>query len=123
VTSPAPASHSLPELTPTPPGGGNGDQTVFDLASFGDLGLRVDVPLGSLQVSLRELLALEAGSVLPLDTQTGESLEILVNGTPVAKGEVRIHGEYFAMRVTGILRADPPTGEESDAPQPTVASS
>jgi len=123
VTAPVPASHRLPELTPAPSSGGAGDPAVFDLASLGDLGLRVDVPLGSLQVSLRELLALEVGSVLPLDTQTGESLEILVNGTPVAKGEVRIHGEYFAMRVTGILRADPPTEEESDAPTPPVASS
>ena len=113
--------HALPELTETPAGGAEA-RPLFDLKNLNDLALRVDVPLGSLRVSLRELLTLEVGSVLPLDTQTGESLEILVNGTPIALGEVRIHGEYFAVRVTGILRADPPTGEESDAPAPPVAS-
>ena len=53
MTSPAPASHSLPELTPTPPGGGDGDQTVFDLASFSATGLRQthDVPMTDLLTS------------------------------------------------------------------------
>ena len=42
--------------------------------------------------------------MLRLDRQTGEHLEITVNGTPIAKGEVRVHGERFAVRVTQILR-------------------
>jgi flagellar motor switch protein FliN/FliY len=123
VTNPLAAPHALPDLTEIDaPAGGRDGRPLFDLKTLGDLVFRVDVPLGSLRITLREFLGLKVGSVLPLDTQTGESLAILVNGTPIAKGEVRIHGEFFAVRVTGILRADPPTEEESDAPAPPVAS-
>lgn len=92
----------LPELTSSsekkPP--------LFTLARLGDLPFTLEAPLGSLELDVRGLLSLRTGSVLQLDRFTGEPLEITVNGTPIARGEVRIHGEHFAVRVTEILRAE-----------------
>ncbi|MEZ5065292.1 MAG: FliM/FliN family flagellar motor switch protein [bacterium] len=99
----------LLDASPRPAG-----RPMFSSSSLADLRLRVDVPLGSYDVDLRGLLQLKPGSVLSLDTQTGESLDIRVNGTTVARGEVRIHGEHFAVRVTEILRAGLPNGEGLD---------
>jgi flagellar motor switch protein FliN/FliY len=105
----------LPELSAESQGAG----TLFDVATLGHLALRVEVPLGCLEMGVSDLLEMGTGSVLPLDTQTGESLEILVNGTPVARGEVRIHGEHFAVRVTEILGVgSSPEGEDPDASHP-----
>lgn len=111
----------LPELV-APPEGAPGPR-LFDLETLSDLRLVVEVPLGSLAVDLRQLLSLRPGSVLPLDTQTGESLEIRANGTTVARGEVRINGEHFAVRVTEIRGAGSPSSEgDDDALPPPEAS-
>jgi flagellar motor switch protein FliN/FliY len=90
------------------------DSPLFRLEDLAEVPLRVDVPLGALEVTIEDLLGLRVGSTLRLDRQTGEHLEIHVNGTPVARGEVRVHGERFAVRVTQILKGpafDPAEGE------------
>lgn len=79
---------------------------LFTIESLADLPFSLDAPLGSLEIDVRRLLDLRLGSVLQLDRLTGEPLEITANGTPIARGEVRIHGERFAIRVTEILRAE-----------------
>lgn len=98
---------ALPELKARPAG-----PPLFALEAMSDLDLRVHVPLGRIDMPLRELLALETGSVLSLDTQTGETLAIIVNGTPVARGEIRVHGERFAVRIIEVLHAGAASGEE-----------
>jgi len=111
-----PAVSALPELEPAPGSG----RPAIDLAQLGDLRLLVDVPLGTVQLDLRSFLELEVGSVLQTDRQTGEPLEISVNGTPIARGEVRIQGERFAVRITEILGAAPSRlaeGAEAHAPK------
>jgi len=92
-----------------------GAKRVFEIEQLSALGLRVEVPLGHVELTLGELLQLHPGSILSLNRLTGESLELTVNGTPVAKGEVRVHGERFAIRITGVLqsgRLDPIEGDE-----------
>ena len=89
---------------------------VLDLPGLGDIPFRVEVPLGTAAYDLRSFLELQVGSVLQTDRQTGEPLEITVNGTPIARGEVRIHGEFFAIRVTEILGAPPAGDVEGAAP-------
>ncbi len=84
----------------TPPEG----PPLFELGDLADLDFKVEVPLGSLVLNVRELLRLRRGTMLRLERQTGEHLEVMVNGTPLALGEVRVHGEKFAVRITQILR-------------------
>jgi flagellar motor switch protein FliN/FliY len=93
---------------------------IFRLGDLADLDLHVEVPLGHLDVDIRQLLALRIGDTLKLDRQTGEHLEITVNGMPFARGEVRVHGEKFAVRITQILHdvsIDEVGGEDVDAPK------
>ena len=68
-----------------------------------DIPLKVTVELGRTSVSIKELLQIGQGSVLELDKLAGETLEILVNGKLVAKGEVVVVNEKFGVRVTDIL--------------------
>jgi flagellar motor switch protein FliN/FliY len=80
-----------------------GAKPLFTLESLGDIPLQIEAPLGTVQTNLGEILSLAAGSIVMLDRLTGESVPVTANGTPIAKGEVRVHGERFAVRITEIL--------------------
>lgn len=68
-----------------------------------DIPLKVSVELGRTRVMIKDLLQLGQGSVLELDKQSGEALEILVNGKLVARGEVVVVNEKFGIRLTDII--------------------
>ena len=65
-----------------------------------DVGLTVEV--GSTEIKIRDLLRLSEGSVIELDRLAGDPLDILVNGTMIAKGEVVMVGERFGVRFTEV---------------------
>lgn len=71
-----------------------------------DIPLRLSVEVGSTSLKLSELLDLTEGSVVELDRQANELLDILVNGTLVAKGEVVTVGSRFGIRVVEVVAAD-----------------
>jgi flagellar motor switch protein FliN len=68
-----------------------------------DVVCHVDVVLGTGTVSVRQCLALEAGSVVRLVEAAGSDLQVHVNGIPVAQGEVVIMDDTTSLRVTEIL--------------------
>ena len=74
-----------------------------------DVSLTVEV--GKAQIKIRDLLRLNEGSVIELDRLAGDPLDILANGTMIAKGEVVMVGERFGVRFTEIV--DPATRMES----------
>jgi flagellar motor switch protein FliN len=103
----------LPKLAP----GGIAGAPLLGLGDLADLAVRLEVPLGTVEVDVRELLDLDVGSVLRLDRLTGEPLVVVANGTPIADGEVRLHGERLAIRITQIRGAaggDAPHGAPRD---------
>lgn len=71
-----------------------------------DIPLRLSVEVGSTSMRLADLMDLEAGSVVELDRQANELLDILVNGTLVAKGEVVTVGGKFGIRVVDVVATD-----------------
>lgn len=76
----------------------------FDLLA--GISLRVSVEVGSASLTLSELLQLGEGSVVELDRQASDLLDILVNGTLVAKGEiVDVNGRY-GIRVVDVVATD-----------------
>jgi len=83
---------------------------LFTLNELNNLPFVLEAPLGSVEMNVQQILELGPGSILQVDRLTGEPLEITVNGTPIARGEVRIHGERYAIRVTEILRAEASDG-------------
>jgi flagellar motor switch protein FliN/FliY len=65
--------------------------------------MEVTVELGRTRLSVRELLALAPGEVLELDRPAGGPADLLVNGRLIARGEVVVVDEDFALRVTEIV--------------------
>ena len=68
-----------------------------------DIPLRLTVEVGSTSLKLSELMDLAEGSVVELDRQANELLDILVNGTLVARGEVVTIGGRFGIRVVDVV--------------------
>ncbi|MGH9103580.1 MAG: flagellar motor switch protein FliN, partial [Acidimicrobiales bacterium] len=65
------------------------------------------VELGRARLPVRELLGLVPGSVVELDRQAGAPVDILVNGTLLAKGEVVVVDDEFGVRITEIVQTEP----------------
>jgi flagellar motor switch protein FliN/FliY len=68
-----------------------------------DVEMGVTAELGRTRLTVRDLLAITPGTVLELDRAAGEPVEVLVNGTPIARGEVVVIDEEFAIRISEIL--------------------
>lgn len=68
-----------------------------------DIPLRLSVEVGSTALRLQELMELVEGSIVELDRQAHEMLDIMVNGTLVAKGEVVTVDGRFGIRVVDIV--------------------
>jgi flagellar motor switch protein FliN/FliY len=70
-----------------------------------DVDVKLTVEIGSTSLKLRELLGLGEASVVELDRQANELLDVLVNGTLIGRGEVVTIGDRFGIRITEL--ADP----------------
>ena len=68
-----------------------------------DIPVHMTVELGRTKISIRSLLQLAHGSVVELDGLAGEPLDVLVNGTLIAQGEVVVVNEKFGIRLTDIV--------------------
>jgi flagellar motor switch protein FliN/FliY len=89
--------------------GGSDDAGGFSGRNYrmlADIPLRLSVEVGSTSLKLAELLDLAEGSVVELDRQANELLDILVNGTLVAKGEVVTVNGRFGIRVVDVVATD-----------------
>ena len=68
-----------------------------------DVPVTVSMEIGRTQISIRNLLQLNQGSVIELDRLAGEPMDVLVNGTLIARGEVVVVNEKFGLRLTDII--------------------
>ncbi len=66
----------------------------------------VDVELGRKLVKVRELLNWEKGTILKFTKTSGEPVDFLVNGKPLALGEIMVLDDSFAVRLTEILEKE-----------------
>ena len=78
-----------------------GNPSRMDLVS--DIPVRVTVELGRTRKNISEILSMQAGSIIELDRMAGESVDVLVNGKLIARGEVVVIDENFGVRVTEIV--------------------
>jgi flagellar motor switch protein FliN/FliY len=82
---------------------------TMGLGSEVNLDVILDVPVtmamevGRTKISIRNLLQLNQGSVVELDRAAGEPLDVFVNGTLVAHGEVVVINEKFGIRLTDVI--------------------
>src|SRR5436305_9618502 len=71
-----------------------------------DVDVKLTVEIGSTQLTLRELLALGESSVIELDRQANELLDVFVNGTLIGRGEVVTVGDRFGVRMTELANPE-----------------
>ena len=65
--------------------------------------VELSVEVGRTEITIRELLRLNEGSVVELDRLAGDPLDILVNGTKIARGEIVMIGERYGVRFDDIV--------------------
>jgi len=68
-----------------------------------DVPVTIAMEIGRTRINIRNLLQLNQGSVVELDRLAGEPMDVLVNGTLVAQGEVVVVNEKFGIRLTDIV--------------------
>jgi flagellar motor switch protein FliN/FliY len=76
-----------------------------DLDVILDIPVRISMVVGATQINIRNLLQLNQGSVIELDRMAGEPLDVLVNDTLIAHGEVVMVNEKFGIRLTDVVSA------------------
>ncbi|MFN6960924.1 MAG: flagellar motor switch protein FliN [Rhodocyclaceae bacterium] len=86
-----------------PLGGGNAAPANQGLELILDIPVNLTVELGRTKISIRNLLQLAHGSVVELDGLAGEPMDVLVNGTLIAQGEVVVVNDKFGIRLTDII--------------------
>lgn len=74
-----------------------------DLDVILDIPVRISMEVGNTEITIRNLLQLNQGSVIELDRLAGEPLDVLVNGTLIAHGEVVVVNEKFGIRMTDVI--------------------
>jgi flagellar motor switch protein FliN/FliY len=84
-----------------------------DLARLHDVPVELTVEIGRTRMTIGETLALGPGSIVTLNRLAGEPVDLLVNGKPIARGEVVVIDEEFGLRISEVAApADPaPTPE------------
>jgi len=68
-----------------------------------DIPVNLSMEIGRTKISIRNLLQLNQGSVVELERLAGEPMDVLVNGTLIARGEVVVVNEKFGIRLTDII--------------------
>ena len=79
--------------------------SLENLRVLENIDVKLTVEVGGAEIKLRDLLRINEGSVIELERLAGDPLDILANGTIIAKGEVVMIGERFGIRFTEV--ADP----------------
>jgi len=83
--------------------GGSSANSELNLDVILDVPVTVSMEVGSTKISIRNLLQLNQGSVIELDRLAGEPMDVLVNKTLIARGEVVVVNDKFGLRLTDII--------------------
>ncbi len=76
---------------------------AVNMDSILDVPVTISMEIGRTKINIRNLLQLNQGSVVELDRLAGEPMDVLVNGTLIAQGEVVVVNEKFGLRLTDII--------------------
>ena len=95
------------EFTPLPdPGASGAIAGDADLTRLTDVMVELTVEVGRTHMSLGETMSLGQGSVVTLDRLADKPVDLLVNGRPIARGEVVVIDEQFGLRITEVMGAE-----------------
>jgi flagellar motor switch protein FliN/FliY len=103
--------HDEIEFLPLQPGAGIGGDGA-DLRRLHDVPVELAVEIGRTRMTLGQTLELRPGSVVSLNRLAGEPVDLLINGKPIARGEVVVIDEEFGLRVTDVVSSSAQMIEE-----------
>jgi flagellar motor switch protein FliN len=108
------------ELEQLPPSAGEPvSAAAADLRRLSAVPVDLSVEMGRTRMTVGETLELRQGSIITLNRMAGEPVDLLVNGTAIARGEVVVIDEQFGLRVTEVLghnaAGDGPNGAVGEA--------
>ena len=86
-----------------------------DLQRLHEVPVELAVEIGRTRMTIGETLALGPGSIVSLNRLAGEPVDLLVNGRPIARGEVVVVDEEFGLRVTEIVSVSAALARRDDA--------
>ncbi len=110
------------ELEQLPSGGGEHAPAVNgvgDLRRLSAVPVDLSVEMGRTRMTVGETLELRQGSIITLNRMAGEPVDLLVNGTAIARGEVVVIDEQFGLRVTEVV-GQPPIGAQEPPADPAA---
>ncbi len=81
----------------------NGSNATPQLDVILDIPVKISMEVGATNMPIRKLLQLNKGSVIELERLAGDPLDVLVNGTLIAHGEVVVVNEKFGIRMTDVV--------------------
>ncbi len=117
VRASAPEAATQPEPVPMPMvdpvaypelGAGMTSSTRAEMSLLSDVSMDVTVELGRTVMRVREVLQLSEGSVIELDRPIGAHVDVLVNGSPVARGEVVVIDDVLGVRISSVSNPHTP---------------
>ena len=79
------------------------DENPVNFDVIMDVPVNISMEIGRTSINIRNLLQLNQGSIVELDRLAGEPLDVLVNGTLIARGEVVVINEKFGIRLTDVI--------------------
>lgn len=94
------AQFSPDELTES---GRGADDSEVNLDLVLDIPVNISLRVGSTEISIRDLVKLVEGSVIALDRDASEPMDVLVNGTLIAHGEIVVVDDRFGVRLTEVV--------------------
>ncbi len=101
--SPAAAAAQPADIFPSFGGASGNAGMMNELDMILDIPVQMTVELGRTKITIKNLLQLAHGSVVELDAMAGEPMDVLVNGTLIAQGEVVVVNDKFGIRLTDII--------------------
>ena len=87
-----------------------------DLRRISGIPMELSVEIGRTHMTVGETLSLRAGSIVTLDRFAGEPVDLLVNGTPIATGEVVVVDDKFGLRISAVIE-ESDLQQQQDAPE------
>jgi flagellar motor switch protein FliN/FliY len=97
--NPAPVTHLDDDAKPR-------SHAELNLAMVLDIPVTISMEIGRAKINIRNLLQLSQGSVVELDRLAGEPMDVLVNDTLIAHGEVVVVNDKFGIRLTDVISAE-----------------
>lgn len=97
------ASQFEPDELQSQKNAATGEKADVNLDLVLDVPVDISLRVGSTHISIRDLVSLVEGSVVALDQDAGEPMDVLVNGTLIAHGEIVVVDEQYGIRLTDVV--------------------